>query len=302
VLDCQQEGHATPGHHSCSGSPDLSAATGPSSDRLLQAGSCLFAPLHTRQVKVWPRPCRDLHPVLTCRAWDQQICFSTAATVRMQFREKHVVMLCRFSNGSLQALPRSPFAGPVQGPVLRHLYTGSTPAAYNPGLNPELNLDVGDLTPAQQHARLARKWGRPAADMCCGPGGNTLGAEAAQQPLLAAAAAAAAAGGEARTISRINSADDSSADAHGNAHGEVPSTHLTSISMASCTAAAMGSGMLPLRQQASSSVATSTSARPACSPSGLQCRGRTHLGEQLSAPAGRCGEALPAAGALNALM
>lgn len=44
AADSQQEGHATPGHHSCSGSPDLSAATGPSSGRWAPAGTCLAPP------------------------------------------------------------------------------------------------------------------------------------------------------------------------------------------------------------------------------------------------------------------
>jgi hypothetical protein len=152
-------------------------------------------------------------------------------------RDICVAALCRFSNGSLQALPRSPFAGPMQEAALRHLYTGSTPAAVNSSLNPELLLGVGALTPAQQHARLAGKWGKTAADMYCGPGGSSLGTEAAQQPLPAAAAPG--------SISRINSADDSSADGHGNPHGEFSCVRLTSISIGSCPAPAVVHGTLP---------------------------------------------------------
>ena len=179
-------------------------------------------------------------------------------------------MLRRFSNGSLQALPRSPFAGPLQEAALRNLYTSCTPAALNASLIPALCLDTLGLTPAQQHVRQAGKRGRTAADMYCAAGGSSLGIEAAQQPLLAAAAAAAAAGGEARNISRINSADDSSADAQGNTHGKVPCTHILIDVAAGCTIPAVVNRMLHVGN-CTLCEKTYTSSHPvATSPSNLQ--------------------------------
>ena len=64
AVDSQQDGHATPGHHSCSGSPDLSAATGPSSDRWVQAGACLAPVWHLSDTISTTRCGQD--PAISC--------------------------------------------------------------------------------------------------------------------------------------------------------------------------------------------------------------------------------------------